>query len=77
MFKRTRRGPFFNYWHLSYREKFFRTLWMFPFAAAFFLLPADFEVFGLSRNELTALVFIVPLLLAGYTFYRWKTQAKR
>jgi len=76
MFRSRRKGPFFNYWHLSYRKKFHRSLWMIPFAFGFFLLPSDLIYFGLSRNALTAIIFIFLLAQSGYTFYRWKTAEK-
>lgn len=76
MFRRTGKEPFFSYWSLTYRKKFLRSLWMFPFAFIFFLLPADLIYFGLSRNALTAIVFIFLLIQIGYTFYRWKTTER-
>jgi hypothetical protein len=49
---------------------------MLPFAFGFFLLPSDLMYFGLSRNALTAIVFIFLLVQSGYTYYRWKTGEK-
>ena len=73
MLTRNRRGPLFTYWQLSYRQKFYRTVWMFPFACAFFLFPADVVYFGLSRNAMLAILFIALLAQAVYTYVRWKT----
>ncbi len=72
MFIRKRKGPLFTYWQLPYRKKFYRILWMFPFAPVFLLFPDDVVYFGLSRNQLAALSFTLLVALAAYTYYRWK-----
>ncbi|GEM_PF-1803536 len=76
MFIRNRKGPLFTYWQLPYRQKFYRIVWMLPFALAFLLFPEDIVYFGMSRNQMAALVFALVLALAAYTYYRWKSTER-
>jgi len=61
-----------SYWKLSYRRKFFRTLWMSPFALFFLLFPANYTFFGMERNVFIVFILALNILQALYAFYKWK-----
>jgi hypothetical protein len=64
----------FSYWKLSYRGKFFRTLWTSPVIFIFFLFPADTVYLGMSRNALFVVACMLLILQLAYNSNKWKTS---
>lgn len=70
--KKIDKGYEFYYWHLSYRRKFIRTIWMIPFIVGATLL------LWMTYNSLilTLICFIVmamaEIIQAIYTYQKWK-----
>jgi hypothetical protein len=61
----------FVYLRLSYRRKFIRTLWTFPFMFLVFVLP------GLTQPLLWFLAMLFfGILQAGYNYWKWKSEDK-
>jgi hypothetical protein len=62
-----------NYWQLSYRGKFMRTLYSSPIMLVFLLFPSDAHFKGLSRNGALGLMFVLFVIQACYNYYKWKS----
>lgn len=66
----------FNYWKLSYRKKFIRTLWMIPVAI---FLSIQIIVMDIQSNFSVFLfvLFIVTLIVQLiYTYSKWKSETQ-
>lgn len=66
-------SPSLNYFQLSYRGKFFRTLYSSPIMLVFLLFPSDTHFKGLSRNSALGLMFVLFVIQACYNYYKWKS----
>ena len=66
------KGVQFNYWKLTYRRKFIRTLWVALLGFLLFLLPSDFTLLGHGRNLFVAIWLAMSVIQAVYNYYRWK-----
>lgn len=68
------KGIEFNYWNLSYRRKFIRTLWLTPV----FMALVAVVYYGTKNVIESAVIAIVifggQIVQLGYTFYKWKNQ---
>ncbi len=73
MSQKSDKGFKHSYWNLSYRRKFIRTLWITPFLFLFFLLPPEFQLLGLDRNQAIALLFVLLVVQALYNYKKWKS----
>jgi len=62
-----------NYWRLSYRGKFMRTLYSSPIMLVFLLFPSDTHFRGLGRNGALGLFFALFVIQACYNYYKWKS----
>jgi hypothetical protein len=86
------RGPCLNYWRLSYRRKFIRTLWTVPWAAGLALIhwtglwarfvAAVFDPTVAGWADRVVWWGIGAALLAAvaqgtYTFARWRRETRR
>jgi hypothetical protein len=66
----------FNYWKLSYRKKFIRTLWMIPvvifLSIQLFVLDihSNFSVF------LIVLLIVTLIVQLIYTYIKWKSETQ-
>jgi hypothetical protein len=66
-------SPLLNYFELSYRGKFMRTLYSSPLMLVFLLFPSDAYFRGLSRNGALGLMFVLFVIQACYNYYKWKS----
>jgi hypothetical protein len=66
------KGWHLNYFELSYRRKFIRTLWITPLVPLFLLLPFDSPILGFLSWEHIACLALYAGQVA-YTLYRWRT----
>ena len=87
--KKVDKGFELNYWKLSYRRKFIRTIWTTPFAiivcvAAFYLKAGYYDT---ETSVLSKYVEIDPILLSiimgivyvwqlVYNYNKWKKEEK-
>ncbi len=65
-----------NYWKLSYRQKFIRTLWTSPFIAVIiYVLSKSFDTTEetIILSSLLVIVYITQLI---YTYIKWKSYKK-
>ena len=61
-----------SYYHLSYRRKFIRTLWVMPFSPILLFLPVP-----LPHQEMWfAGVILLGILQAVYNYWKWQTEEK-
>ena len=62
------------YWKLSYRRKFYRTLWMFPFGlVACYLIYSFFGGYPIFISiALYATLVVTFLAQLVYTYIKWK-----
>ncbi len=69
-----------SYWHLSYRRKFIRTLWNWPFAVALLVaaIALDWRPIGLEYpwDHIALLVFVSigSIVQAVYTRRKWRQE---
>ncbi|MCZ8537171.1 hypothetical protein M9R32_08270 [Paenisporosarcina quisquiliarum] len=66
----------FNYWKLSYRKKFIRTLWMIPVAIFLSIQMIVMDIqsnFSVFLFVLFIVTFIVQLI---YTYIKWKSETQ-
>jgi hypothetical protein len=62
-----------SYWSLSYRRKFWRTIWIGAFIPLFFLFPTSYVFIGVvPRNAFVLLIFVSWCIQAVYNYVRWK-----
>lgn len=67
----------FNYWNLSYRKKFIRTLWMTPFTFIAIVLIFLYGEFSIGiKIVFNAFVFLTWLIQLLYTYQKSKTEKK-
>lgn len=75
MAQKTDKGFQLNYWKLSYRRKFFRTLWLTPICVIVLLL-----LYAANPQEwylgVLVLVFIVNIIQLAYTYTKWKAEER-
>ena len=69
-------GPCHNYWRLSYRRKFIRTLWMVPFAIAVVLgaVAFNWRPLGIPPWAFAVLFTFMFVAQVGYNYVRWKAE---
>jgi lipopolysaccharide export LptBFGC system permease protein LptF len=73
--KKTDKGFELNYYNLSYRRKFIRTLWCIPLAI-FAVLLSYFAGFSQIVLVLMSIIFLVVIAVqAGYNYKKWKEEA--
>ncbi|MCL2436928.1 MAG: hypothetical protein FWD00_02700 [Clostridiales bacterium] len=77
------KGFCFNYWQLSYRRKFIRTLWQMPImlvvAVACFLFVEELHVFKiphLTPQILSVLIIFASTIQLAYNYIRWKRETQ-
>ena len=71
---KTDKGFEFNYWNLSYRRKFIRTLWMIPW-----ILLAAFLVYVRTNSPvisvaLAVVLAVIEIIQAAYNYCKWKGE---
>ena len=76
MNNKTDKGFELNYWKLSYRRKFIRTLWVTPF-----MLAVIVSSFVLTDNKIIqiAITLGLPIIFFSqllYTYRKWKKSSK-
>lgn len=72
--KKIDKGFEFNYWKLSYRRKFIRTLWITPFIIPV-LVYVWIKMHSISITIITALVLIaIYITQLLYTYRKWKNN---
>ena len=69
------RGFVLFYQRLSYRRRFIRALWGFPFMAVMYAIIYQLNVFTEPQLQIIAVVFVFTILGdTGYNYYRWKRE---
>jgi hypothetical protein len=66
------KGFCIQYWKLSYRRKFIRTIWMLPFVGLMFLIPDQYAVLGMKRNIWIGMALAAVSYQAVSTYKKWK-----
>jgi hypothetical protein len=67
-----------RYSDLSFRRKFFRTLWLTPLSPLVLLFPSHMHILGLiSPKSFFILLLVVSAAQVAYTFYRWRSLEAR
>lgn len=72
--KKIDKGFSFNYWKLSYRRKFIRTLWMSPVTVITILglqLMCDSSLFRCVIEIALVLSFVIQAI---YNYMKWRTE---
>lgn len=70
------KGFCLNYWRLSYRRKFIRTLWLLPVLVGVVIFIFNSSVFPFSPIACTVLLAAMYVIQLAYTGYKWAhTQA--
>ncbi|EKN70396.1 hypothetical protein BAZO_01312 [Schinkia azotoformans LMG 9581] len=60
------------YWELTYKEKFFRTLWMTPFVILFHFIPEKLFAFFIPKSILVSIIWVIFIWQIVYTYKKWK-----
>ena len=58
------------YYRLSYRRKFIRTLWVFPFSLGILFVNLPY------REVWFAVSIVLGILQAVYNYWKWKSEEK-
>ncbi|WP_377890137.1 hypothetical protein [Alkalihalobacillus sp. R86527] len=69
------KGFAFNYYKLSYRRKFIRTLWIAPFATIIILALYWYGTLPVSKIIIILVIlFILLLVQLAYNYIKWKKE---
>jgi hypothetical protein len=58
------------YFHLSYRRKFLRTLWVLVFSPILWFLPLP------DRGIWFAVTLVMGIVQAAHNYWKWQTELK-
>ncbi|RLL48391.1 hypothetical protein D8M04_03780 [Oceanobacillus piezotolerans] len=68
------RVPGFNYWKLSYRGKFIRTLWMIPIDVLTIIMLVILGAPLKITINISLVLFVTLIGQLVYTYVKWRTE---
>ena len=69
------KGFVLNYWRLSYRRKFIRTLWMIPVCICAIVL-LWIKLSTTTAMIWTLIIVLIEIIQLAYTFKKWKSEQR-
>ena len=68
------KGFVFCYWKLSYRRKFFRTLWMLPLLVVVLIINHNVYSSIFLKCTIASVLLLSFMIQAIYTYKKWKAE---